>query len=40
MKLKDLKNIIEDLDECLYIVRQVEIDEITHSIYISKLLKE
>lgn len=43
MKLKELKNIIEnldddyqvyfeDLDEDLYIVRQVEIDETTHSI--------
>jgi len=43
MKLKELKNIIEnldddyqvyfeDLDEDLYIVRQVEIDEVTHSI--------
>ena len=43
MKLKELKNIIEnldddhqvyfeDLDEDLYIVRYVEIDEVTHSI--------
>lgn len=43
MKLKELKNIIEnldddyqvyfeDLDEDLYIIRQVEIDEATHSI--------
>lgn len=43
MKLKELKNIIEnldddyilyfeDLDEDLYIVRQVEIDAVTHSI--------
>lgn len=42
MKLKELKNIIENLDDYqvyfedldgdLYIVRQVEIDETTHSI--------
>ena len=43
MKLKELKNIIEnldddyilyfeDLDEDLYIVRNVEIDEVTRSI--------